>query len=119
VTAMPTFRAYQDRWASEESRLALIVKATQIGISTATAAWAIIERCLPRPGHLVIILSRSERQSLELARKCKGLVDAYDGIVADFAENRQFQTTEQKQHEIEFANGSRIIPLSAPSLGCI
>lgn len=110
---MPTFRPYQDRWASEQSRLALMVKATQIGISTATAAWAIIERCLPRPGHLVIILSRSERQSLELARKCKALVGAYDGIVADFAENRQFQATEQKQHEIEFPNGSRIIALAA------
>src|SRR5947199_4424598 len=110
---MPTFRPYQDRWASEQSRLALIVKATQIGISSSTAAWAIIERCLPRPGHLVIILSRSERQSLELARKCKAMVDAYDGIVADFAENRQFQMTEQKQHEIEFANGSRIIALAA------
>ncbi len=106
MNEMPTFRPYQDRWASEQSRLALIVKATQIGISSSTAAWAIIERCLPRPGHLVIILSRSERQSLELARKCKAMVDAYDGIVADFAENRQFQMTEQKQHEIEFANGS-------------
>ncbi len=113
MNEMPTFRPYQDRWASEQSRLALIVKATQIGISSSTAAWAIIERCLPRPGHLVIILSRSERQSLELARKCKAMVDAYDGIVADFAENRQFQMTEQKQHEIEFANGSRIIALAA------
>ncbi len=113
MNEMPTFRPYQDRWASEQSRLALIVKATQIGVSSSTAAWAIIERCLPRPGHLVIILSRSERQSLELARKCKAMVDAYDGIVADFAENRQFQMTEQKQHEIEFANGSRIIALAA------
>src|SRR6266567_6269556 len=110
---MPTFRPYQDRWASEQSRLALIVKATQIGISSSTAAWAIIKRCLPRPGHLVIILSRSERQSLELARKCKALVDAYDGIVAHLAENQQFQATEKKQHEIEFANGSRIIALAA------
>ena len=109
----PTFRPYQIRWATDTSRLAMIVKATQIGVSTATAGWAIFKRCLRIPNHLVIILSRSERQSLELARKCKALVDAYEGVVAQFSENRQFQKTEKKQHEIEFPNGSRIIALAA------
>jgi len=91
----------------------MIVKATQIGISTATAGWAIFKRCLRIPNHLVIILSRSERQSLELARKCKTLVGAYEGVVAQLTENRQFQKTEKKQHEIEFPNGARIIALAA------
>jgi phage FluMu gp28-like protein len=91
----------------------MMVKATQIGISTATAGWAIFKRCLRIPNHLVILLSRSERQSLELARKCKGLIDAYEGIKADLYEGRQFQRTEKKQHEIEFPNGSRIIALAA------
>jgi phage FluMu gp28-like protein len=91
----------------------MIVKATQIGLSTATAGWAIFKRCLRIPNHLVILLSRSERQSLELARKCKGLIDAYEGIKADLYEGRQFQRTEKKQHEIEFPNGSRIIALAA------
>jgi len=109
----PTFRPYQIRWANDTSRLALIVKATQIGISTATAGWAIFKRCLRIPGHLVIILSRSERQSLELARKCKALVNAYEGVVAQLYENRPFLETSQKQHEIEFSNGSRIIALAA------
>jgi len=61
----------------------------------------------------VIFLSRSERQSLELARKAKGLVDAYEGIAAHLAENRQFQRTERRQHEISFGNSSRIIILAA------
>jgi phage FluMu gp28-like protein len=91
----------------------MMVKATQIGISTATAGWAIFKRCLRIPNHLVILLSRSERQSLELARKCKGLIDAFEGVKADLYEGRQFQLTEKKQHEIAFPNGSRIIALAA------
>jgi phage FluMu gp28-like protein len=91
----------------------MMVKATQIGISTATAGWAIFKRCLRIPNHLVILLSRSERQSLELARRCKGLIDAFEGVKADLYEGRQFQLTEKKQHEIAFPNGSRIIALAA------
>jgi phage FluMu gp28-like protein len=91
----------------------MMVKATQIGISTATAGWAIFKRCLRIPNHLVILLSRSERQSLELARKCKGLIDAFEGVKADLYEGRQFQLTEKKQHEIAFPNNSRIIALAA------
>jgi len=113
VQKPPTFRPYQIRWANDTSRLAMMVKATQIGVSTATGAWAIFKRCLRIPNHLVILLSRSERQSLELARKCKGLIDAYEGIKADLYEGRQFQRTEKKQHEIEFPNGARIIALAA------
>src|SRR3989442_15575874 len=109
----PTFRPYQIRWANDTSRLAMMVKATQIGISTATAGWAIFKRCLRIPNHLVILLSRSERQSLELARKCKGLIDAFEGVKADLYEGRQFERTEKKQHQIEFPNGSRIIALAA------
>lgn len=90
-----------------------MVKATQIGVFDSTAGWAIFKRCLRIPNHLVILLSRSERQSLELARKCKGLIDAYEGIQAGLYEGRQFQRTEKKQHEIEFPNGSRIIALAA------
>ena len=109
----PIFRPFQIRWAKDNSRLALAVKSTQIGYSTATAAWAVFQRCLERPQHAVIFLSRSERQSLELARKAKGLVDAYQGIAAHLSENRQFQLTERRQHEISFGNGSRIVVLAA------
>jgi len=112
-TQKPIFRPYQIRWATDTSRLALAVKSTQIGLSTATGAWAVFKRCLRRPQHTVIFLSRSERQSLELARKTKALIDAYEGIAAQLTENRQFQLTERGQHQITFSNGSRIIVLAA------
>jgi len=112
-TVKPIFRPYQIRWATETSRLALAVKSTQIGLSTSTGAWAVFKRCLRLPGHTVIFLSRSERQSLELARKTKALIDAYEGVAAHLSENRQFQLTDKRQHQIEFSNGSRIIVLAA------
>jgi hypothetical protein len=52
------------------------------------------------------------RQSLELARKCKALVNAHEGLIAQLHENRPFKKTSIKQHEIEFPNGSRIIALA-------
>lgn len=48
----------------------------------------------------------------ELARKTKGLIDAYEGVAAQLSENRQFKLTEKRQHQIEFSNGSRIIVLA-------
>src|SRR2546428_12334561 len=76
-------RPYQRRWANDPTRLALAVKAAQIGYSTASAAWAVMT-CLARPKQLVVLLSRSERQSLELAEKCKVWVDGYRGVLADY-----------------------------------
>jgi hypothetical protein len=55
------------------------VKSAQTGISTAAAAWAVGE-CVARENHLVVILSRSEPQAKELARKAKILVDKLKGI---------------------------------------
>ena len=97
----------------ETSRLALAVKSRQIGLSTATGAWAVFKRCQRLPQHTVIFLSRSGRQSPELARKTKALIDAYEGVAAQLSENRQFKLTEKRQHQIEFSNGSRIIVLAA------
>jgi hypothetical protein len=71
----------------------------------------VFQRCLERPQHAVIFLSRSERQSLELARKAKGLVDAYEGIAAHLSENRQFQLTEAARDQLR--QRLRIIVLAA------
>jgi phage FluMu gp28-like protein len=123
-------RPYQRRWVTDRARLALAVKAAQIGYSTASAAWAVIT-CLARPQQLVVLLSRSERQSLELAEKCKLWVDGYRGVLADYFPNQWFApgpgaldqarrggsrtapTTSTLQHEIRFPNRSRIIALAA------
>ncbi len=105
-------RPYQHRWANDSSRFALAVKSAQIGYSTATMA-RYVEKCLARPRPLVILLSRSERQSLELAEKAKSWIDGYRGVAANFFPGQPFGDTSILQHEIHFPNRSRIIALPA------
>lgn len=105
-------RPYQRRWANDPSRFALAVKAAQIGFSTATAPRH-VEKCLRRPRHLVVFLSRSEGQSLELAEKAKSWVGGYQGVVAEYFPGVRFGGSSILQHEIRFANKSRIIALAA------
>ena len=76
-------RRYQRRWAKDERRSTIAVKAAQIGYSTASAAWA-VDRCLVIPKRTIIFLSRSERQSLELAHRAKEWLDGYHGAAADW-----------------------------------
>jgi phage FluMu gp28-like protein len=105
-------RRYQRRWAKDEHRFTIAVKSAQIGYSTATAAWA-VDRCLVIPNRTIIFLSRSERQSLELAHRAKEWLDGYHGVAADWLEATPFGGTSTLQHEIRFPNGSRIIALAA------
>src|SRR5271157_3934337 len=101
-------RDYQQRWALDQERFTIAVKAAQIGYSTASAAWA-VDRCLAIPKRTVVFLSRSERQSLELAHRAKEWLDGFHGAAADWLEGRPFAGTSSLQHEIRFPNGSRII----------
>ncbi len=105
-------RPFQRRWVKDDARFAIAVKSAQIGYSTATAAWA-VRRCLVIPQRIVVFLSRSERQSLELAQKAKAWLDGYKGVVADYFPNLPFAGTSALQHEIRFPNGSRIVVLAA------
>lgn len=105
-------RPYQKRWANDPAQFALAVKSAQIGFSTATAA-RYVEKCLMHDKHLVILLSRGEKQSLELATKAKDWIDGYQGVISEFFPNQPFGETSILQHEIRFPNKSRIIALAA------
>jgi len=105
-------RPYQIRWTNDQARFAIAVKSAQIGFSTATAAWA-VRRCLRMPRRTVVFLSRSERQSRELAEKAKQWLEGYHGVAAQYLPDRAFEGTSALQHEIRFPNGSRIIVLAA------
>jgi phage FluMu gp28-like protein len=105
-------RPYQVRWSQDPARFAVAVKSAQIGFSTATAAWA-VDRCLLLPLRTIIFLSRSERQSRELAEKAKQWLRGYKGAIGEYSSDRYFEGTSMLQHEIRFPNGSRIIVLAA------
>lgn len=104
------WRTYQRRWISDPSRLTLGVKGAQLGFSFATASWAVGE-CVEQPGHLVVFISRSERQAGELGRKAKAVIDHYR-LQAQLSDGF-FRETEMLEHTIKFPNGSRIIALSS------
>ena len=105
------WRKFQVDYINDPNRLIYYVKGAQIGISTATAAWAVGE-CIEQDNHLVVILSRSEPQAKELARKAKLLIDKLKNVEAQVSVG-WFKNTLLQEHTIKFPNGSRIIALSS------
>jgi len=107
----PILYPWQQRWVKDQARLKIAVKSTQIGFSFVESYDDVVDS-LEREHNLWCILSRSERQALEFARKCKEHCNAI-GAVAQLLENESFEGTSMKQHIIEFPNLSRIIVLTS------
>jgi phage FluMu gp28-like protein len=105
------WRAFQSRFLNDPARFRLWVKAAQIGGSTTLASFGTI-RCLQQPHHLVVVMSRSERQSKELSLKAKRFITELSGISAQLSTD-YFKETSLQEHTIKFPNGSRIISVSA------
>jgi tRNA(Met) C34 N-acetyltransferase TmcA len=80
----------------------LLLASRQAGKSSVSAALA-LHTALVRPGVLVLVLSPSQRQSGELFRK---VLDLF-GVLG-----RPAAVVSQNVHQIEFANGSRVVSLS-------
>lgn len=103
------WRPYQLRYINDPAKRRVWVKAAQIGGSTALASWA-LGRCLNREKHLVVILSASDRQAQELAKKAQRFVTEIAGVEASYQDGF-FAQTDILQHSIGFPNGSRIIAI--------
>jgi phage FluMu gp28-like protein len=103
------WRPYQLRFINDPAKRRVWVKAAQIGGSTALASWA-LGRCLNREKHLVVILSASDRQAQELAKKAQRFVTEIAGVEASYQDGF-FAQTDILQHSIGFPNGSRIIAI--------
>jgi len=105
------WRPYQLRFINDPSRRTLWVKSAQIGGSTAVASRA-LQRCLRRDKHLVVLLSRSDRQAQELSRKVKTFISELGGVESKL-DSGFFQATTVLQHTISLPNGSRIVAIPA------
>src|SRR6516164_8226312 len=92
---------WQRRALRSESKRLLLLASRQSGKSTTTSLIALNE-ALFRPGSLVLLIARAERQSLELLRK---VVAAYDAL------GRPVEAVRELQSSLELGNGSRIIAL--------
>lgn len=98
---------WQKRYVEDESRRTLLVKSVQVGGSFAASLKRVL-RVLERP-RLQIMLSASDRQSIELMEKVK-MHTAGAGVAHDTG---FFERTSIVQHTAKFPNGSRIIALPA------
>ena len=83
--ASPLLLSYQQSWVRDPAPLKIYLKARQIGFSFAETLAEVME-CLERPGAHWLLLSRGERQALELARKAKEHCQSI-GAVARLYEN--------------------------------
>ncbi len=100
---------WQQTYVDDDSRFKLVVAAAQSGKSMGTTLEIVME-VIAKAG-LWIMLSASERQSVELMEKVKMHTRAM-GAAID-VEDGFFGTTEIAQHTARFPNGGRIIALPA------
>jgi phage FluMu gp28-like protein len=108
--ALDNLLPYQQRWATDDSPLKIVVKARQIGYSFAATLRAVVE-CLERKTTW-IFLSKGERQSRLLMEKVADHVRSF-GLVCEALESTYFEGTLTRQLETRFPNGSVIYGLPA------
>lgn len=102
---------WQRGWIEDPARFKLVVASTQSGKSFATSLEACLSRMRPDSAALDIMLSASERQSVELMEKVKMHTTAWK---VDFdSRSESFGGVEVMQHVARFPNGKRIIALPA------
>ncbi len=110
MTAAVPLQAWQRAYLADESRRTFLAKSVQVGGSFIVALRTILRR-LKRKGGLSILLSASDRQSIELMDKIKMHTQAM-GVLVDY-EDGFFQDTSLTQHTAKFPDGARIIALPA------
>lgn len=102
-------QAWQRRYVEDDSRRKFLVASVQVGKSFASSLEC-AQDCVARKT-MWIMLSASDRQSIELMEKVKMHISAM-GAVCDYTDGF-FNQTEIVQHTASFPNGSRIIALPA------
>ena len=101
---------WQRQWSEDDHRFKLVVAAAQAsGKSFVTSLEMALDRLEERGANLGILLSASERQSIELMEKVKMHTRAW-GVSF---EDGYFEQTSIVEHRAIFANGKRLIALPA------
>ena len=99
---------YQTRFLEDTSPRRLILKARQVGMSNAVAIEA-IHKAISRPDRMILMVSRTGQLAQQLITYCRHTLASLREMPELLRENLS---------ELEFANGSRILSLSAsPSAG--
>jgi hypothetical protein len=94
----------------QENRYSLTLKARQIGWSTLVAAY-VLWVALTGSDREVILISRTEREAIDLLRKVKY---AYNNL-PDWLRSRAPKNTADHQQQMRFTNGSSIVSMPSQS----
>lgn len=99
------WRRYQVKFLLDRSRLMVVVKSRQIGMSEAAAALAVKE-AMDQPGRAIWLLSVNLASAKEVLRKCKVWATALSACDPAIP-----KVVQESTESMEFSNGARIMVL--------
>jgi phage FluMu gp28-like protein len=107
------FLPYQQAWIDDKSRLKLMEKSRQIGLSWSTA-YALCERTAPRENRNdQWVSSRDEIQARLFLEDCKRFAQALDAAARDLGALVVDEEKRITAYTLQFANGKRIHSMSS------
>ncbi|MEM0445568.1 MAG: terminase family protein [Nitrososphaerota archaeon] len=103
---------WQRRWLDDDSTFRILLKSRGVGGSFIIALEALIESLL-NPGSLTLLISYSQRQSLELFRKVKTVLGALERASLSWGGEvyRSVKVSSESKTQLELGNASRIVSL--------
>lgn len=107
------FLPYQSAWITDRSRLKIMQKSRQIGLSW-SAAWACVERTAAAgAAHDQWVSSRDDLQARLFIEDCKLWAAVMDAAARDLGEQIIDPKARTSAYVLEFANGRRIHSMSS------
>ncbi len=107
------FLPYQSRWVTDDSRLKLMEKSRQIGLSWSTA-YACVERtAIAGAKHDQWVSSRDDLQARLFIEDCKMFAEALGFVARDLGELVVEDKSRSTAYVLEFATGRRIHSMSS------
>ncbi len=107
------FLPYQGRWIADESRLKLMRKSRQIGISWSTAYAAVARTGKEGARHDQWVSSRDDIQARLFLEDCKLFTGVLDMAARDMGEQVIDEKTRQTAYVLSFTTGKRINSMSS------
>jgi len=110
---MPLFLPYQQRWIEDASRLKLLEKSRQIGMSWATA-YALVRRQAQQGVRLdAWVASRDEIQAKLFLDDCRNFARMLDGAAREYGAAVMTENFRTATQALPFTNGTQIHSLSS------
>lgn len=107
------FLPYQGKWIADDSRLKLMEKSRQIGISWSTAYAAVARTGKQGARHDQWVSSRDDIQARLFLEDCKLFTGVLDMAARDLGEQVIDESTKQTAYVLSFASGKRINSMSS------